>query len=72
VRKQPDRPVLDLPHLVLTIAQSATFRVLAPGLSLIILAEAAVMAAWRFGAGAGGFAWMIAALVAGFSLSGSV
>jgi hypothetical protein len=54
------------------MAQSATFRVLAPGLSLIILAEAAVMAAWRFGAGAGGFAWMIAALVAGFSLSGSV
>ncbi|MGC5031148.1 hypothetical protein [Micromonospora sp. DT229] len=52
--------------------KSATLRVLAPGLALIILAEAAVLAAWTFGAGPSGFAWMVAALVAGFSLSGSV
>lgn len=72
MRQQPDRPVLDLPDSYLKMVKSATLRVLAPGVSLIILAEAAVIAAWTFGASSSGFAWMVAALVAGFSLSGSV
>ncbi len=72
MRKQPDRPFLDLPDSYLTMGKVATLRVLAPSLALIVLAEVAAMAAWTFGAGAGGFSWMVAALVAGFSLSGSV
>ncbi|MFV2110110.1 hypothetical protein [Micromonospora sp. LOL_015] len=72
MRQHPDRPVLHLSDSYLVMVNSATLRVLAPGVSLIILAEAAAIAAWTFDAGPSGFAWMVAALVAGFSLSGSV
>ena len=51
---------------------SASVRLLAPGLVLIVAAEAALLAAGAHTAGTSGFTWLVAALVAGFSLSGSV
>jgi hypothetical protein len=51
---------------------SVSVRLLVPGLTLILIAEVAVMAAWALGLGTSGFVWLVAALVASFSLSGSV
>jgi hypothetical protein len=55
---------------------SASLRLLWPGFGLIAAGEAAVLAALTsagaLGAGTTGFVWLVAALVAGFSLSGSV
>lgn len=47
-------------------------RLLIPGLTLIVAAEAATLAAGLSGSDTRGFTWLLAALVAGFSLSGSV
>lgn len=47
-------------------------RLLIPSLSLIIAAEATTMGALSAGFDVRGFTWLVAALVAGFSLSGSV
>lgn len=47
-------------------------RLLAPGLALITAAELLVLATALAGADTKGFTWLVAALVAGFSLSGSV
>ncbi|MEV8631124.1 hypothetical protein AB0395_05650 [Streptosporangium sp. NPDC051023] len=46
---------------------TASTRLLVPGLTAIVVAEIAAL--WY---GPGGFIWLTAALVAGFSLSGSV
>ncbi|WP_214413832.1 hypothetical protein [Sphaerisporangium fuscum] len=51
---------------------TASLRLLAPGLALIAAGEAAVVAARALNVGTTGFVWLVAALVAGFSLSGSV
>jgi hypothetical protein len=50
---------------------TASFRLLAPGLALIAAGEAAVLAERALGAGTTGFTWLVGALVAAFSLSGS-
>ncbi|GII75745.1 hypothetical protein Sru01_07270 [Sphaerisporangium rufum] len=52
--------------------RAASLRLIAPGLALIVAGEAAVLAARALGGGTTGFTWLVAALVAGFSLSGSV
>lgn len=48
---------------------ATSVRLLVPGLALITAAEGLVL---FLGADARGFSWLVAALVAGFSLSGSV
>ncbi len=46
--------------------------VLAPGLTLIVIAEVVDLSLHATGYDTVGFTWLVAALVAGFSLSGSV
>ncbi|WP_433412687.1 hypothetical protein ACQP1V_26445 [Microtetraspora malaysiensis] len=53
-------------------SSTASVRLLAPGLALIVAAEALVVSLNLTGASTRGFTWLVAALVAGFSLSGSV
>ena len=53
-------------------ATKTSVRLLVPGLALIAAAEALVLYSRATGADTKGFTWLVAALVAGFSLSGSV
>ncbi|WP_433242618.1 hypothetical protein ACQPYK_38395 [Streptosporangium sp. CA-135522] len=56
----------------MTDSTASSFRLLVPGLALITAAEALVLSFGLAGADTRGFTWLVAALVAGFSLSGSV
>lgn len=56
----------------MTNSTASSFRLLVPGLALIVVAEALVLTLGLTGADTRGFTWLVAALVAGFSLSGSV
>ncbi|MET9341039.1 MULTISPECIES: hypothetical protein [unclassified Nonomuraea] len=47
-------------------------RLLVPAMGLVVAAEAATLSAFASGFDVRGFTWLVAALVAGFSLSGSV
>jgi hypothetical protein len=51
---------------------TTSVRLLVPGVALIVAAEALVLSLRLMGADTRGFTWLVAALVAGFSLSGSV
>ncbi|WP_214324470.1 hypothetical protein [Nonomuraea sediminis] len=56
----------------MTNPTATSFRLLVPGLVLIAVAEALVLSLKLTGTDTRGFTWLVAALVAGFSLSGSV
>ncbi|MEU7891913.1 hypothetical protein AB0B45_03490 [Nonomuraea sp. NPDC049152] len=54
------------------LTRNPATRLLVPALGLIVAAEVATLGAFASGFDVRGFTWLVAALVAGFSLSGSV